>query len=512
MDRRVVRLLIVALALGAPGKAAAEIEIGFANPLTGPYALTGARNRIAVEMAVGAVNQNGGVLGEKIGLVSADDACGLHESIEAARRLLAAGVRVVVGHLCSHSSLLAAGIYETAGVLMISPSSTHPRLTEEGRQNVFRLAGRDDRQGALAGDFLAARWSGDRIAILHDGSTYGEGLAVEARKQLQMHGVKEAIYDVYRPNEQDYEALAVRLQTEGIAALYIGGYGPDAARILRAIRARGSALQLVSGDALGMDEFWTIAGPAGSGAVFSSRPDRAILPAAVEVLAGFRARGLSPRRGGLSSYAAVQVWAQAVERAGTLELAAVSGILRRGRFDTVLGPVAFDDKGDLRDGAWQWQIWLDGSYRPIGEPSGDAARASPRAPRSARRTRPRSAPDSLLARIDRGRQSLPISNPAELTAWEPWAKRDHAPQSPFTTRSLTPRGRAHRSRGRPRAARVRLRPAGAPGPACPRSARSSPASGATRSPGCGSRPATSPPDRAAARRWSRSRISARSAG
>jgi branched-chain amino acid transport system substrate-binding protein len=285
---------------------------------------------------------------------------------------------VVIGHLCSHSSLLAAGIYETADVLMISPSSTHPRLTEEGRQNVFRLTGRDDDQGALAGDFLAARWSGDEIAILHDGSTYGEGLASEARKQLRRRGVEEAIYAIYRPNQEDYGALAARLQTAGIAALYIGGYGPDAARILRAVRARGSGLQLVSGDALGMDEFWTIAGPAGSGAVFSNDRNPANLPEAAEVLAGFRARGLSPHSGGLSSYAAVQVWAQAVERAGTVELRAVAKMLRRGRFDTVLGPVAFDSKGDLEDGAWQWQVWTDSGYRPMhGRPGRDASAPTP---------------------------------------------------------------------------------------------------------------------------------------
>jgi len=393
MCRRLLRLVIAAFLLGASGTAGAETELGFASPLTGPYALTGARHRIAVEMAVGDLNRRGGVLGQQVGLVTVDDACGLQQSVAAARRLVAAGVRVVIGHLCSHSSLLAAGIYETADVLMISPGSTHPRLTEEGRQNVFRLDGRDDHQGALAGDFLAARWMGAQIAILHDGSTYGEGLASEARKQLRLNGVKDAIYDAYRPNQEDYGKLAARLKEAGIAALYIGGYGPDAARILRAVRARASGLQLVSGDALGMDEFWTIAGRAGTGAVFSRLGNPATLPEAAEVLAGFRARGLSPRSGGLSTYAAVQVWAQAVERAGSVELRAVAKMLRRGRFDTILGPVAFDDKGDLTEGAWQWQIWLGGNYQPLGEPSDDDARAPPWPARSARDAPPRTPRD-----------------------------------------------------------------------------------------------------------------------
>jgi branched-chain amino acid transport system substrate-binding protein len=393
MHRRIFCLLTSALALVAAGDAGAEIEIGFANPLSGPYALTGARNRIAVELALDDLNRDGGVLGELLSLVAVDDGCGLQASVEAAHRLVEAGVPVVIGHLCSHSSLLAVGIYETADVLMITPSSTHPRLTEEGRLNIFRVTGRDDRQGVLAGNFLATRWPGNEIAILHDGTTYGEGLAIEARKQLRARGVEEAIYDVYRPNQQDYAALATRLRNAGIAVLYIGGYGPDAARILRAVRARGDDLQLVSGDALGMDEFWTIAGSAGAGAVFSSRRNPATLPEAADVLAGFRARGLSPHAGGLSSYAAVQVWAQAVERAGTVELQEVSKMLRRGRFHTTLGPLVFDDKGDLENGAWQWQVWYDGNYQPLRESSGDDARAPAEPSRSARDAPPRTAAD-----------------------------------------------------------------------------------------------------------------------
>ena len=393
MHRRIFCLLTSALALVAAGDAGAEIEIGFANPLSGPYALTGARNRIAVEMALDDLNRDGGVLGELLSLVAVDDGCGLQASVEAAHRLVEAGVPVVIGHLCSHSSLLAVGIYETADVLMITPSSTHPRLTEEGRLNIFRVTGRDDRQGVLAGNFLATRWPGNEIAILHDGTTYGEGLAIEARKQLRARGVEEEIYDVYRPNQQDYGDLAAWLQKAGIAVLYIGGYGPDAARILRALRERGDNLQLVSGDALGMDEFWTIAGPAGTGAVFSSRRNPAALPEAADVLAGFRARGLSPHVGGLSSYAAVQVWAQAVERAGTVELQEVSKMLRRGRFETALGPLVFDDKGDLDNGAWQWQVWSDGNYQPLRESSDDDARAPAEPSRSARDARPRTAAD-----------------------------------------------------------------------------------------------------------------------
>jgi len=152
LPRRHFCLLLGALALTLPGSAAAEIRLGFASPLSGPYAQTGGDSRAAVELAVADLNRNGGVLGQPVRLVIADDACGLQQAIEAARKLVSAGAPAVIGHLCSHSSLLAAGIYETADVLMITPGSTHPRLTEEGRQNVFRLNGRDDQQGKLAAD------------------------------------------------------------------------------------------------------------------------------------------------------------------------------------------------------------------------------------------------------------------------------------------------------------------------------------------------------------------------
>ena len=278
LPRRHFCLLLGALALTLPGSAAAEIRLGFASPLSGPYALTGGARRAAVELAVADLNRNGGVLGQPVRLVIADDACGLQQAIEAARKLVSAGAPAVIGHLCSHSSLLAAGIYETADVLMITPGSTHPRLTEEGRQNVFRLNGRDDQQGKLAADLLAAHWPAAAIAILHDGSVYGEDLAMQVRRQLWTKGVTPAIYDLYTPGESDYSALAARLQAAGIEVLYLGGYGPDAARIVRALRARGDNLQLVGGDGLGMDEFWTIAGADGAGTLFSTRPRPAGLP------------------------------------------------------------------------------------------------------------------------------------------------------------------------------------------------------------------------------------------
>lgn len=365
MSKQLFCALAVVIASVAPWPVAAEIAIGFANPLTGAFAASGMRNRIAVSLAVEDLNERGGVLGQKVRLIPVDDACGVEEAVRAASRLVDAGVTFVVGHACSHSSLMAAGIYEVADVLMITPDSTHPRLTEEGRRNVFRLIGRDDRQGELAGDVLAHRWGGKSIAIVHDGTVYGEGLAAETRNRLRQLGLAEAIYASYTPGQKDYAALVARLRDAAVDVLYVGGTGPDAGLILRTAREMGDDLQLIGGDGLGLDEFWTVAGELGEGTIFSSSPAVRWRSEAAEVLAAFRARGLGSRTRGMAAYAAVQVWAQAVERAGTDRLAAVARMLRRGRFNTILGRVAFDPKGDLRGAGWEMQVWVHGNYRPL---------------------------------------------------------------------------------------------------------------------------------------------------
>lgn len=344
---------------------AADVKLGLANPLSGPLAVSGQRNETAVQLAVDAVNHAGGVLGRHVVLVTADDGCGTDEAVAAAEELVAAGVAAVVGHLCSHSSLLAAPVYEAADVPMLSPDSTHPRLTEEGRQNVFRLTGRDDEQGQVAANWLADLQPAPRIAITHDGSTYGQGLAERVRAQLRRRGAREVLFASYQQGTTDFHELVEQLLRLQVGVLYVGGYDPDAGRIVRAVRAAGSSLQLVGGDGLGGDEFWAEAGPDGEGALFTAARTEEAWASAEPVLAAFREAGLKPGPGGLGAYAAVQIWAEAVTRCDTLDPSAITAAIHRGRFATVIGPVAFTDKGDLTDRAWRWQVWHAGSYAPV---------------------------------------------------------------------------------------------------------------------------------------------------
>jgi branched-chain amino acid transport system substrate-binding protein len=165
-------LFCVTLATAAPAQA--EVRIGFAAALTGPMAWAGAGSEQGAEFGVADLNAKGGVLGEQIELITADDYCDGEQAVAAANKLVAAAVVAVVGHQCSGAAIPASKVYSQAGLLMISTFATNPKLTEQGFTNVFRLVGRDDLQGRMAGDLLSERWANKPIAILHDGQAFGK--------------------------------------------------------------------------------------------------------------------------------------------------------------------------------------------------------------------------------------------------------------------------------------------------------------------------------------------------
>jgi branched-chain amino acid transport system substrate-binding protein len=363
--RRFLAIAIVVLAAALACPARAEVLIGVAGPMTGKLEWTGAQLKRGAEVAVVDINAAGGVLGQQVRLFVADDFCDPDQAVAAARKLVGDGAVFVVGHYCSGASIPASKVYEAAGVVQISPASTNPMLTEQGRANVFRVISRDDFQGTVAGNYLADRWAGKKIAVLHDNTTYGKGLADETRKQLNERGVTEAVYQAYVPGKSDYSAEIARLQAADIAVLYIGGYYIEAALMVRAARDRGYSVQLVSGDDIATEAFGLVAGPAAEGTVFTFAPDPRRNAEAAPVVARFRAENFEPDSWTLHSYAAVQAWAQAVDKAGTLEPPAVIASLRTHRFDTVLGLIDFDDKGDLTVQSWVWYVWKGGEYVPL---------------------------------------------------------------------------------------------------------------------------------------------------
>lgn len=360
MKKRVAVLLGV-LVLGWSG-AHADIRIAAAGPMTGQYAAFGEQIRRGAEMAVADINAKGGVLGQKLVLEVGDDACDPKQAVAVANQLAHKKVVFVDGHYCSGSSIPASDVYNEEGILQITPASTNPQLTERGLKNVFRLCGRDDQQGLVAGAYIAKHFKKANVAILHDKTAYGKGLADETKKTLNKLGKKEALYEAYTAGERDYSALVSKLKSAKIDLIYVGGYHTEAGLIARQARQQGLKAALMAGDALMTDEYWAITGAAGEGTLMTFSPDPARNAIAKPVVDKFLKQGYKPEGYTLYSYATVQAWAQAAQRAGSPKASAVSKVLKTEKFDTVIGPVSFDAKGDVKAPGYVVYVWKNGKY------------------------------------------------------------------------------------------------------------------------------------------------------
>jgi branched-chain amino acid transport system substrate-binding protein len=344
----------------------AEILIGIAGPMTGPNAWLGEQTQRGAELAVADLLAKGGVLGQATRVVTADDFCRGDQAIAAARKLVADGVAVVVGHQCSGAAMPASDVYAEAGILMVSNAATNPKLTDRGLGNVFRVVGRDDQQGRIAGHYIAEHWGDHKIAIVNDGEIYGRGLSQYAQQQLNALGVNETVFEQIEPGRPDYSDVVAQLRALDVDVLYYGGYAPEAGLMIRQSRDMGYWLQLVAGDGINTEDFWLIAGEAAEGTLMTSYPDASAKAAAAEAVARFRAEHYEPIGSTLYAYAAVQAWAQAVKTARTFETDAVAAALRSHEFDTVLGTIGFDEKGDVTGyDTFVWHVWRDGKYVPL---------------------------------------------------------------------------------------------------------------------------------------------------
>jgi branched-chain amino acid transport system substrate-binding protein len=335
--------------------------------MTGQYAAFGMQLRRGAEMAVADINARGGVLGRKLKLEIGDDACDPKQAVAVANQLATKKVAFVAGHFCSSSSIPASQIYNEAGILQITPASTNPRLTDEAAQkgwnNVFRTCGRDDAQGTVAGNWLAKNYKGKKVAVIHDKSTYGKGLADETKKAMNKAGLNEAMYEAITQGDKDFTALISKMKAAGIDVIYHGGYHTEGGLIVRQAREQGLRAVFVSGDALVDNEYWKITGAAGQGTIMTFAPDPRKAPTAKGIVEKFRAQGYDPEGYTLYTYAAIQVWAAAAEKTKSLDVDKLSAVIKGNKFSTVIGDLQYDKKGDVSNAKYVFYIWDNGEYR-----------------------------------------------------------------------------------------------------------------------------------------------------
>jgi branched-chain amino acid transport system substrate-binding protein len=364
MKSKLLSATVLAVGLVFAGSALADdLKIGVAGPLTGPNAAFGAQLQKGAEQAAADINAAGGILGNNVVLSFGDDVSDPKQGVSVANKFVGDGVMFIDGHFNSGVTIPASEVYAENGVVVVTPSATNPKLTERGLWNVFRTCGRDDQQGAVAGKFIADHYNDAKIAIIHDKTPYGQGLADETKKAYNIDSQKSpAMYEGINIGDKDFSALISKMKEAGITVVYYGGLHTEGGLIVRQMADAGLKAQFISGDGIVSDEFASIAGPAAEGVLNTFGPDPRNRPEAADLVKKFRDGGFEPEAYTLYSYAAIQVITQAITKAGTTDTQKVAETIKSGGpWKTAIGDLSYDEKGDRKSLDYVMYIWKKGA-------------------------------------------------------------------------------------------------------------------------------------------------------
>src|SRR5580658_2685971 len=361
MQKYLLSGLLLAAGLAYAGAASAQIKMGVAGPVTGPNASFGAQLVQGVGQAAEDFNKSGGIDGQKITVEQGDDVSDPKQGVSVANKFVGDGIKLVVGHFNSGVTIPASEVYADNGILMITPSATNPKVTDRGLWDVFRTCGRDDQQGMLWAEYARDHLKGKKIAVVHDKTTYGKGLADAALDNMHKFGIKEVLYEGVNTGEKDYSAIVSKIKESGADYIMWGGLHTEGGLIIRQMRYQGMKTVMISGDGITDNEFAQIGGPGVEGTLMSFGPDPRNNASAKDVVAEFKAKNFDPEAYTLYSYAAVQIMKQAAEATKSLDPKKIAEYMHSGKtFHTVIGDIAYDKKGDRTSVDYVWYTWEKG--------------------------------------------------------------------------------------------------------------------------------------------------------
>ncbi len=353
MTKQRLSKLFMAIALTGAASytlAADTIKIGLAGPVTGAVAQYGDMQFTGAQMAIEQINKKGGVNGQQLEGVVYDDACDPKQAVAVANKIVNDDVRFVVGHLCSSSTQPASDIYEDEGILMITAASTSPDITSRGYELIFRTIGLDSLQGPTAGNFIADNIKPQNVAVIHDKQQYGEGIATAVKQTLEEKGVKVSVFEGINAGDKDFSSMISKLKQAGVDFVYYGGYHPELGLLLRQSKEKGLNVRYMGPEGVGNSEISAIAGAASEGMLVTLPQSFDQDPRNQELVEAFKAKKQDPSGPFVfPAYAAVQVIAEGIEKAGSTDTDKVAEALRSNTFDTPTGNLSFDEKGDLKD-------------------------------------------------------------------------------------------------------------------------------------------------------------------
>lgn len=348
-----------------------DIQLAVAVPLTGNNSHLGNCVADGAVKAVDEWNQRGGIHGRVIRIARYDDQGDRQTAVTVARRLVARKVDGVIGHLTSECTMSAGAVYSDGGILMITPSATNPMITDRRFPNIFRLCGRDDRQGMALADFVNRGWKASRIVIIHDRSTYGRGLAAEFEKNLA-NRTDVVLYAGLDDSNNGIARLAERIRAVQADLIMFGGIHVQAENLIGAVRAEGVSCPFVTGD--GAFSYRLLDGvPETEQEVYVSYSDQSSYPTG----------DLSTTRSAdpfyQAGYTAVDLMLSAFSKAGTTSVQAVSDTLRTVAFPNPKGkPYRFDYKGDCTTASYTVFRIRGNRFEPVSAPhGGDVSEETP---------------------------------------------------------------------------------------------------------------------------------------
>ena len=354
--KRLLTCCVLAAALAGPARADTVVKIGFAGPLTGPIAHVGKDEQFGAQLALDDVNAKGLTLnGQKVKfeLVPEDDQANPRVATTVAQRLADAGVKGVVGHVTSGAAIPASRIYEQAGIPAITPSSTTPKLTQQGFRSIYRVIANDLQQGAAMARFATGVLKAQRIAIIDDRTAYGQGLADALVESLKGLGVTPVGREFTHDKATDFTAILTRLKATRPDAVFYGGMDAQGAPLLKQMQQLGLKVRFLGGDGVCTAEMIRIAGPALSGDVYCTQAGLAMdrMPGGKDFGARFRKRfNADVQLYAPYSYDATMALVEAMKLANSAEPAKYLPLMQKVSFKGVTGPIAFDARGDSREG------------------------------------------------------------------------------------------------------------------------------------------------------------------
>jgi len=327
-----------------------EIKIGIPQPMTGPNTQYGDQIQAGALTAIEAINAAGGINGKKLTPILIDDGCEPKQAVPAANRVVNEGAKFAVAHACSGVAVPAVNVYEAEGIVTITPGATSPLVTDTIKPHyVFRTIGRDDQQGPFAANYIADRLKPARVAVLHDKQTYGSGVANQVRDTLQARGVNIVTYEGINAGDSDYSAVITKLKSANVDFVYFGGYHPELGLLLRQAREQGFTAQFMGPEGTANQDMVAIAGAAVEGLLVTLPADFTKMPGNEAIVKAFRDAKRDPDGAfQMPAYAAVQILAASIRAVGE-DADKVADYMHANSFDTGIGKVEFDAKGDLKD-------------------------------------------------------------------------------------------------------------------------------------------------------------------